>query len=329
MDMTRRTATRIKPDPVVLSAREPADLIGVVPYLLGFHPTESLVAVFLRQRRVEVTARMDLVATESVDGLIAHLELVSQRVGTRTLVLLGYSAEEKIRQTLTDLGPALPFDLVDILAVGPHRWWSVLCDGDCCPSEGTPYDIGSHLLAAEAVLAGMPTASARDEIAALTAGPEPDEMDRLTRMSDACEARLAGASHRRRRQRMRRGVQRGLGASGPSDLEAIELAVLAAEVAIRDVAWAMMTREEADSHVALWRHVVALTPAPYEPAPLGLLAMAGWLSGNGALLNCCIDRLEEIAPDYSLLSLCRDISESAVPPSCFDELSGDLRALAG
>ena len=30
-----------------LTARTPADLLGVVPYLLGFHPTESLVLVLL------------------------------------------------------------------------------------------------------------------------------------------------------------------------------------------------------------------------------------------------------------------------------------------
>ena len=315
---------------MVLSARQPSDLIGVVPYLLGFHPTESLVVVFLRNRQVAVTARVDLPATESFDGLVEHLELVAARVETRTMVILGYSADGRILQTLADLASVLPFDLVDALAVGPDRWWSVLCDGGCCPVDGTPYDLSSHPMAAAAVLAGLPTTATREEIAALTDGPDAGETDRLAQLARACETELAGLSSRRRKQRMRRGVQRALDTpAGPSETEAIELAVLAGDVTIRDVAWAMMTRPTADDHVTLWRRVVAVATPPYEAAPLGMLAMAGWISGNGALLNCCIDRLERVAPDYTLLGICRDISLGAIHPRYFDELSRDLKELAG
>lgn len=315
---------------MVLSARQPSDLLGVVPYLLGFHPSESLVVVFLRDRQVAVTARMDLAVAESIDGLIDHLELVAARVETRTVVVLGYSTDGRVRQTVADLAGALPFDLVDALAVGPDRWWSVLCDGGCCPVEGTAYDLSSHPLAAAAVLAGLPTTATREEIAALTDGPGADEADRLAQVARECETKLAGLGRRRRKDRMRRGVQRALDApAGPSETEAVELAVLALDVTIRDVAWAMMSRRAADDHVTMWRRVVAVTPPPYEAAPLGMLAMAGWLSGNGALLNCCIDRLERVAPDYSLLAICRDISEGAIHPRYFDALSRDLKQLVG
>ena len=60
-----------------------------------------------------------------------------------------------------------------------------------------------------------------------------------------------------------------------------------------------------------------------------MLAIAGWVNGNGALLNCCIERLEAVAPDYSLLALCRDISDQAIAPSCFDAIAEDLRATLG
>ena len=90
-----------------------------------------------------------------------------------------------------------------------------------------------------------------------------------------------------------------------------------------------MSRARAEEHVALWRRVVSVAVWPYEAAPLGMLAIAGWVNGNGALLNCCIERLEAVAPDYSLLALCRDISDQAIAPSCFDAIAEDLRATLG
>ena len=120
-----------------------------------------------------------------------------------------------------------------------------------------------------------------------------------------------------------------MAAGGPTEAEAVEIAVLARDVEVRDAAWAMMTRERGDEHLALWRRVVSVAVWPYEAAPLGMLAIAGWVSGNGALLNCCIDRLEQVAPDYSLLEICKDISELAIAPSCFDAIAADLRSALG
>ncbi|MGW0435279.1 DUF4192 domain-containing protein [Micromonospora sp. NPDC003197] len=44
----------------LLSVRSPADLLAAVPYLLGFHPADSLVVVALREKRVVFAARADL-----------------------------------------------------------------------------------------------------------------------------------------------------------------------------------------------------------------------------------------------------------------------------
>lgn len=313
-----------RPEPNVLRVRGPGDILGVVPYLLGFHPEDSLVAVFLRDRQVRVTARIDLAAVAEPDHLVEQLELVGLRVGTRSVILIGYGSDEGIADLMRGLTDLVPLDLVDVLAVGAGRWWSVACDGGCCPVEGRSYDIGAHPLAAEAVLAGISATATRDEIAALTAGPAPSQRERLDRLAVQCAERLAGMGRRRRRQRMKRLIGGLLAAGVASESEAVEVAVLAADVVVRDAAWAMMSRERAEEHLALWQRVVAVAVAPYEAAPLGLLAVAGWLSGNGALLNCAIDRLELVAPDYSLLELCRGLSDQAIPPEQFDALAAQL-----
>lgn len=331
MDMTRRTATTParSADPTVLRAREPGDILGAIPYLLGFHPTDSLVAAFVRDRRVVVTARVDLAATADLEALFDQLEVVAQRVGTRAMVLVGYGDDDGLRELMRDLADVIPMDLIDVLAVSGDRWWSVCCDGPCCPPDGRSYDIASHPLAAAAVMAGIPATSSRQEIVDLTAGPGLADRERLTGLADDQADRVAGMSQRRRRRRMKQIVRGALVAGGPTETEAIEMAVLARDVMVRDEAWAMMSRARGDEHVALWRRVVSVAVWPYEAAPLGMLAIAGWVSGNGALLNCCIDRLEEVAPDYSLLELCKDISRLAIAPSSFDAIAADMRAALG
>lgn len=63
-----------------------------------------------------------------------------------------------------------------------------------------------------------------------------------------------------------------------------------------------------------------------SPAPVGLVSIAAWLTGNGALLNCGIARLESIEPEYGLLRLLQDMSWRAIPPSAWEELGPAMRA---
>ena len=53
--------------------------------------------------------------------------------------------------------------------------------------------------------------------------------------------------------------------------------------------------------------------------------MAAWINGNGALLNCCVARLQRVDPGYTLGHLLADISDRAVPPTLWEELAPDLR----
>ena len=311
--------------PTVLRIREPGDILGLIPYLLGFRPTESLVAAFVRQRRVVVTARVDLAAAADLEALVDQLELVSGQVDTRELVLVGYSADEGVRDLMRGLADLIPFDLVDVLAVSGDRWWSVCCDGDCCPAEGRAYDLDSHPLAAEAVLAGISATGTRDDIAALAAGPPQGERDRLTTITEACADDLSQVSRRRRQRRARQLADRTRRAVGLTEAEAVELAVLVRDIGVRDDVWTMMARKDAEAWVTLWRGVVAVSVWPYEAAPLAMLGWAGWMDGNGALLNCCIERLEKVAPDYSMVDLLQQISIRAVPPSYLDLIADELR----
>jgi hypothetical protein len=81
------------------------------------------------------------------------------------------------------------------------------------------------------------------------------------------------------------------------------LRLLVTDVRIRDLAWALMSPSNAEDHVRLWGAVVAHVPPTLAAAPLCLLGMAAWVSGAGALLNCCCERLR-CQPSCALSSGC-------------------------
>ena len=124
-------------------------------------------------------------------------------------------------------------------------------------------------------------------------------------------------------------IEAALAESGGVDERAgLLLAVLVTDVHRRDLAWALIRPGTADDHVRLWAGVVAHVPPILAAAPLCLLGMAGWISGSGALLNCCCDRLARIHPQYSMGRLLNEISERAIPPSALHKImDGSLAEL--
>jgi hypothetical protein len=106
------------------------------------------------------------------------------------------------------------------------------------------------------------------------------------------------------------------------------LALLVADLRLRDLAWAMVDSEEAEQHVKVWLRVLDGVPPDLSAAPLALLGVAAWVAGDGAMLNCCVDRLQDRHPGYSMGRLLADLSERAVPPSLWRTWGPQLRAEA-
>lgn len=318
-----------------LRLREPGDLVVIVPYLLGFEPADSIVTILVRRGQIQVTARLDLPALESVDELSRYLlDLVDAQKSDQILLLTYSSRGEPARVIGERLTARLaPHGLTESLFIEDGRWWSLSCTQDCCPADGTPYDPSSHPLAAEAVYAGLSVLPGRESLAALVAGPPDSDVDDLVDLSDS---ELAGlpASRGARQELVDRLVGEYL--TEPHELtdeECCRLAVLVSDLEVRDVAWASMSRERAHDQVELWRRVVARTVPPLAPAPVCLLGMAAWISGNGALLNVCIDKMAGLDPSYTMAGILADISDRALPPSLWaairPEFGNRIGLLAG
>jgi hypothetical protein len=313
-----------------LRVRRPDELLAIIPYLVGFHPEESIVAVFIKSGRVLLTARMDIPPESAGEELVERIDWLARKHAAQALALVAYSADSlPAHRLLTRLMDRLgEHELTDVLYVGHGRWWSLSCGDECCPLSGTPFDPSSHPLSAAAVFAGLGARGDRRELEASVSGPTQAELPRLQDLADALLAELEELNDPRAGVRLLASiVESALSESAvPDERTCLMLGLLVTDVHIRDLAWALITPTNAEDHVRLWGGVVARVPPTLAAAPLCLLGMAAWVSGAGALLNCCCERLTKVDPDYSLGRLLADISERAVPPSLWQQIGGEMQA---
>ncbi|MGH3491588.1 MAG: DUF4192 domain-containing protein [Actinopolymorphaceae bacterium] len=157
-----------------LTLRTPEDVLAKVPYLVGFHPRESLVVLAIRpDQEVHCTLRADLPPLDSgpyadleadleADGvatLAAHLaDVISRQHATHALLVVYTSSPDRAAPVLRATHLALEsvdVMVLDRLIADGQFWWSDVCaDAGCCPTSGTPYDLEQHPVTARSVYAG-------------------------------------------------------------------------------------------------------------------------------------------------------------------------------
>ena len=300
----------------------------MIPYLIGFHPEESLVTVYVRSGRVILTARSDLPQESFAEAAAKQIDALAMRERADALALVAYSAaalpaHRLLTQLMDQLGE---HNLTDVLYVGHARWWSLTCGDECCPLGGTPLDLTSHPLSAAAVLAGLGARANRRELQESVSGPAPADLPRLEALAGTLLSELEQLDDA---GQVIRSSMIAAAITDPNSLDerdCLVLGLLVMDVHLRDLAWALISPATADDHVRLWGAVVARVPPMFAAAPLCLLGMAAWVSGGGALLNCCCERLSQVAPDYSMGRLLARISEHALPPSLWHQMGGDVEA---
>ena len=316
----------------------PADVLAVVPHLLGFHPASSLVVMGVgRPRaRVQLAFRYDLPdppdAVHAAD-IAEHATEVLRHRRLSTVIGVGYGPGALVTPVADALAAALRqagLRLHELMRVEDGRYWSYLCQNpECCPADGVPFDVRANPATATMTVAGLVAYPDRAALAGTLApvtGAAARSMEQATgrareRAADLiAHAPSPGPVARLLVDAGRQAVQEAISTyRGGGRLLADEpvawLSVVLAHLAVRDDAWSRMDPEYRAAHLRLWTDVVRRATPAYLPAPASLLAFTAWQSGEGALANIAVDRALAADPGYSLARLLRDIMDAGVPPS--------------
>ena len=153
-----------------LTLRDPADVLAAIPYLVGFHPADSLVIVGLFGTQLHVTLRIDLPTAKVVPGEIDDIAddvcATLMNLGVTAVVLAGFGPDDRVRPLVTRVRRRCVrggLDIVDSLRADGGRFWSYACPGaGAARPEGRPYDPHTGVVAATATFAGRPVLPSLD-----------------------------------------------------------------------------------------------------------------------------------------------------------------------
>lgn len=333
-------------------ARGMADLITLLPYQLGYHPTDSVVVVAVKDGRLGLIARVDLPpeehACEAAQGTVAPvLDSVPDSV-----LLVAFESRPGESTLLLDLMVAQcdheGCRVDEVVVVRDGRWWSRLCDADCCPEAGRPVpDPSTTPGVAEFVSLGVAPLADRS---ALTAVLAPDERA-VAGTRSALEEVARDPADRRAEEVQAWSLLCDLGEDAVTvdQLGDRDVALLVA--GLREVHWrdALIARmcpdtladddlpggastaasrairsrpwDDPDSReaviaahrlgarlLAVARRLPAEESAPY----LTVLATFTWWCGDGARTRAALERALSLEPDYRLARLLATMVDHAV-----------------
>lgn len=309
-----------------LRISDPAELLTAVPYLLGFHPHDSLVIIGLADSTLVVTARLDLVDADPAT-LAATIEAI-RRGGATSVVGAVFTdtpaAADPVGALLTEQAHLAGLGLQDTLLVSGGRWRSLTCpDAHCCPPDGRPMPTTATVVDATATYAGLTVQPSRDALAARFT-PAPGCPDLTAELLQQHEDQLAAAL-RSDLPTYTRSVVRAVFAAHraavdgrmPTDRQAARFAVALQAYPVRDALWLAVDDRRLTGTV-LWVNLARRLPRPYDAAPLFLAGWCAFRDGNGAVAGIAAQRAVQSDPGYSaaqllLAALAHGIDPRTVP----------------
>ncbi|UBU17817.1 DUF4192 domain-containing protein [Nonomuraea gerenzanensis] len=266
----------------------PADLIAMVPYLIGYHPHDGLLLVTVNHDIVTAISRYGLPEqAPAPDELISQAVQLLIRHASARVALIGYGPGERITPYMNAFSRKLTeqgIDIIDMIRCENGRYWSYLCSNPaCCSPTGTSCDTGSNPAAAHAVLAGLvalPDQQVLRQTLASGQGRDREIMNAATAEARArarAEAKLntrgfddrywfaEGVEHV---HKCHEHVQAG------RPIPAAELAwlgVLLTGVLVRDRAYTLYQQYGAEVARRLWTEVTRRIDPAYAAAPTSIL----------------------------------------------------------
>jgi hypothetical protein len=329
------------------TARTPTDLLALVPIVIGFHPEDSAVLLTFGSRGTDVAtgpesfqARVDLPVTEHEQRAVAAMlrDVVAQH-RIQLVALLVYSQDAAAAESFADLlVPALLADdveVVDVLRADGERYFRV----ETPDSVGTPYELGSHPLTATGVLQGRVVHESRQALQDTLVGTDPDRVQDVDVAADAFldtllssgppTGNLTAAFEAEGLWLLDFLADRVAAREQLSVADTGRVLVLLSFDSLREVAWTELRRSNAPDYIDLLRGLIRDSPRELQAGVGGLLGLAAWLAGDGALAWCALDTCFAADPDDQLAHNVAALLESATPPSVWAPLPASSLPVLG
>lgn len=312
------------------------DLITAIPFLIGFHPTESIVLISIKDDAIGLAMRIDLpehLASEEID-LLAH-HFIRDSAESALLVAYMPDSRDDGDSILIAIGAGLIRNGVDIqesLVVRGGRYRSIICrDPACCSPAGRLIpDITNTEIAAEHVVAGipMPYANIAELKESIAADPESfaDDWSELVQ-----EFYIAEDSETLSELR-RDGVESmdllfddfRMGRGAHERTLVARMIGRMSDVQVRDYALGVHSEENFDIYFSLWRELLRLAPRGFVAPIACIVAAMSYENGDGALAQKALDRALIDDERYPLAGLLRRVFNAGWPPESFAQMRREL-----
>jgi hypothetical protein len=260
--------------------RSAEDLLGAVPFLIGFHPADSIVAVFTgSDKHVRAVGRMDLDAPPA--EIIAQFRAALGHT-TSALVLVGYGSQPgsgRLDAIIRGLRRDVP--IVGSFWVSANEYRCVWDGCRCSATQGVAFDPRATVSAATLVVHGETAAASRAEVVS-ELGADPD-------------------------------AQAAISAAITSDAQAAALAVLLCEPNPREQAW--LSTDGQPWQRQLWFDLTRRVPDSHAGPVATLAAWWAWRTGNEVLAGEALRRAMDCNPRTGLTPIVGKLITAHIDPA--------------
>lgn len=307
---------------VAVNVRGVDELAAVIPHLLGFQPTESLIVVPLSPG--PPVARIDLPGTERERNQATEQLLRAYRRHAQPgsqLAIMCFSQElpaaelasQQLARGLISHGVEVPARLY----VNEGSWT------DLDSGRGGPRTRAAQtLMAAELVVAGRRApAAGRDELASQLVGDPGPVAEQLPGIRDLAAVNGAPAE---RAWAVHRIAQFETDETVLSNRDAARLLVAVEDLGTRDDALMRIACDNAATQSALWSDLTRRAPDEVRTAPATLLGFSAWLGGDGAGAWIALDQIPAGHESYRLAHILGQALEQALPPTAWESVGSGV-----
>ncbi|MGI5238758.1 DUF4192 domain-containing protein [Dactylosporangium sp. CA-139066] len=300
--------------------RGPEDLLGMVPYLVGYHPADSIVVLYVQSgSRVRAVHVLSLAAP--VARMVDEVLDAARRAGAECVLVVGYGplpAAATVKALIAGITASVPVGYSCFVADGHYYCLKPGCG--CAAVTGIPFDPRATAVAAAAAVRGDVALPSREALLALTA-PDPaahivvrTAIRRTLRQALADDTRPGPADADLRLEEL---LDLARADRRLTDAQVARLAVLLDDCAVHRAAWYGTDQEMWQRN--LWLDLTRRVPDRYVAVPAALAAWCAWRRGEAHLAFAAARRSLEADPGNRLAAMICTAIHAKLPPTVVAE----------